>query len=317
MNAVWPGPSAPADVEFGDVLADTSLLAHSVVKAPLSGLRVVRVTGSDAESFIHAQFTADCRGLASGTHLLTAWCSPKGRVLFAPQLIATGDGFHLLLPASQAAAFARRLRMYVLRARVEVSDPGADFGVMLLAGPVAFARPPAFDGIPGAASASSSDGRRHWLSGPQAALAEIWPTLAAEAVGANAARLLAIRAGLFELEEQTSDVFLPQELDLDRSGGVSFEKGCYPGQEIVARVRFRGTVKRRLARLGSRGELVPAAGTRLLAGEDTPAGTVLAAARASAQTLEMLAVLDVDAPATRLAAGGADAVMLAGPREIS
>ncbi len=310
MSGAWPGAQAASTFEFGDPLRDTTVLEEGAVKCALLGLRVIHVSGADAVSFIHAQFTADCRSLAPSTHLLTAWCSPKGRVLFAPQLIATGDGFELLLPTAQSEAFARRLRMFVLRAKVEIHEANESQGVMQLASPTPLARPREFEALADTACASSSNGRLHWLIGPHATLAAIWSDLPAVAVGSNAAQLLALRAGLFDLEAATADAFLPQELDLDRTAGVSFEKGCYPGQEIVARVRFRGSVKRRLARLACPGASTPAPGTRLLTASDVAVGTVLGAARASAQSIEMLAVLDVDAPAIHLADSTVEAVLL-------
>ena len=279
------------------------MLEQSAVKAQLNWLSVLRVSGSDALSFLHAQFSADCRVLTTGTRIVTAWCTPKGRVLYLPWLIGGEDGVYVVLPATQFEAFMRRLRLYVLRAAVEITDLRASHAVIMLATPDTSPPPASFTHASGLGSATSVDGCRHWLIAPQTHLADLWPTLRAAAAGTNATCLLGIRACEPVLNNATSELFLPQELDLDESGGVSFEKGCYPGQEIVARVRYRGTVKRRLARLEGNADKLPVAGTRILAAE-VHVGTVLCAAHARGDAVEMLAVLDLDAHTRALTAEG-------------
>ncbi|MGE0483421.1 MAG: folate-binding protein YgfZ [Gammaproteobacteria bacterium] len=271
---------ATADTAPGDAL-----------KSPLD-LAIVAVRGADARAFLHAQFAADLRTLSSGDAVLTAWCSPKGRVLFAPTVLAVDDGFVLLVDPAQADDLVRRLRMYVLRSQVEVEDLGASWAGIRTSG----LAPAAATGL-----VVAREGELCWYLGPQQAITDCWPTLPAAAVGPATARLDAIRRGRPRLGPATADQFLPQELDLDRGRGVSFDKGCYPGQEIVARVRYRGSVKRRLARLASAQALAP--GDRLVdADGDAPRATVVDAV-ALAGTWEALAVLDVDAtlvaPATR------------------
>lgn len=306
MNAnTWPGPDASTVIAFDDREREVALLDQSAVKARLNWLSVLRISGSDSLSFLHAQFSADCRVLTSGKRIVTAWCTPQGRVLYLPCLIGGDDGVYVVLPATQVEAFIRRLRLYVLRAAVEITDLRTSHAVLMLATPDASPPPACFTHASGIGSASSADSRRHWLIAPQTHLAELWPTLSAAAVGTNAARLLGIRACEPLLENATSELFLPQELDLDESGGVSFEKGCYPGQEIVARVRYRGSVKRRLAQLEGSAENLPVPGTHILADREAHVGTVLCAAHARGHTLEMLAVLDLHAHTKALTAEGA------------
>lgn len=307
----WPGLGSPLPEAFTDAATEAALSATTAVKTVQSERRVIEVSGGDARSFLHGQFTADCRPLTPGAQLFTAWCTPKGRVLYLPQVIATASGFLLLVPAVQADAFVRRLRMFVLRAAVEISDGGAEHGALMVALPEPGAPPPALVECADGQVASSSDARRHWLIGPEATLATAWNALAMPAVGANAARLLAIRAAQPELTAATAEQFLPQELDLDRGTGVSFEKGCYPGQEIVARVRYRGSVKRRLARLGATAGAPPVAGTRLLDAAGGNVGTVLIGAHTHPGAVELLAVLDLDTTAVHVEGDDAEAVVLA------
>ncbi len=215
-------------------------------------LAALRVTGEDARDFLHGQFCGDVRALDVGEALLTAWLSPKGRALNLVQVLRTDDAFWLLLPAAQAAAFAKRLRMFVLRARVQVEDGSAETTAALAA------------------------------------------RLGVPVRSADEAALDLVRAGLPTLDATLSDAFLPQELNLDLLAGVSFNKGCYPGQEIVARVKFRGSVKRRVQRFALDTDTPPTPGTRVAGDDDAPHGTVLLAARA-ATGVELLIVTDVDA----------------------
>ncbi|MBX9605856.1 MAG: hypothetical protein K2Y51_06505, partial [Gammaproteobacteria bacterium] len=202
-------------------------------------LVALRVTGEDARDFLHGQFCGDVRALEIGQALLTAWLSPKGRALYLVQVLRAEDAFWLLLPAAQAAAFAKRLRMFVLRARVKVDDGTVD------------------------------------------AMQALAATLGLPMRSADEASLHLVCAGLPTLDATLSDAFLPQELNLDLLAGVSFNKGCYPGQEIVARVKFRGSVKRRVQRFALVTDAPPAPGARLLGDDGAPHGTVLLAARAA------------------------------------
>lgn len=278
------------------------LLGGAPLKMALSDTGVVAIGGAEAASFLHAQFCGDCRALGPGQTMLTAWCSPKGRVLFLPRLIAGAHEIHALLPLEQVTAFVERLRRYVLRAKVTVADLGASHGVTLLSTPGAGSLRLAYASEPDATNASSADATRHWLVAPYATLAAAWRAVAAPAASGNLAALAAIRAGEVPLPAVLADQFLPQELDLDQHGGLSFDKGCYPGQEIVARVKFRGQVKRHQQRLLCAGA-APAPGTRLLDSAGHAVGTVLLAARLTAARSELLAVVDRDAAPTALADG--------------
>lgn len=291
----------------GQAAADDELLpllGRTPLKMALSDCGVVGVSGDDAVSFLHAQFCGDCRGLGPGQTMLTGWCTPKGRVLYLPRLIAGAHGMYALLPADQVAAFVQRLRMFVLRAKVTVEDLGASHGATLLCTPGAGTLRLAYVSEADSTNASSADATRHWLVAPYATLAAAWRAVAARVASDNLAHLAAIRAGEVALATALSDHFLPQELGLDQGGGLSFDKGCYPGQEIVARVKFRGEVKRRPRRLGSAS--APAApGTRLLDAAGAAVGTLLLAASVGAARSELLAVVDVDTQPSTLADGAA------------
>ena len=283
-------PYRDVDALQTDVNDDAALLDTPPFKAARLDLAVVCIAGADAIEFVHGQFSGDCRALSAGDTLLTAWCSPKGRVLFMPRLLrARDDTLYALLPNAQAQAFVKRLRMFVLRAKVTVDDCTSSHGVLAIDG---LAAPPniEWDELIGA-----RDGTRRWLLGPRAAVADRWDALVMPALSANGMRLATVRRGEPSLDAALTDQFLPQELNLDWLAGVSFNKGCYPGQEIVARVKFRGTVKRRVQRLGLAGVAAIVPGSRLLGTDGASRGTVLTSAHAAAGQTELLAVVDLDA----------------------
>ncbi len=268
--------------------------AAAGARAALTDIAPIAIGGDDAVPFLHGQFTTDVAAMAPGDSRLAAWCSPKGRVLFLLRLLRTATGVLVLLPAAQSEAFCRRLRMYVLRAAVTIEDRSATHGVLRCDGTGEL---PAMDGV----IECGRERDQAWLAGPKQALADYWQRLELPALDANAVALSDIRRGEPRLEQTLADTFLPQELDLDRRAGVSFEKGCYPGQEIVARVRFRGSVKRRLARFALTCEAALPAGARLVDDDGRTRGTVLFTARSDGTDCEALVVLDCDAGTVSLA----------------
>ena len=265
---------------------DTARLDHPPYQSQRSALAVIHISGAEATDFLQGQFCGDVRALNAGQTLLTAWCSPKGRVLFLPRLLRDSIGdLYALLPAAQAAAFIKRLRMFVLRAKVQIEDRSQSHGVMVIDGARA---------APAAGQVLGIDGERRWLLAPQSSIAALTPTDALPVLDHNSALLSDIRRGEPQLDGSLTDRFLPQELNLDVLAGVSFNKGCYAGQEIVARVKFRGTVKRRAQRYSLAAATAPAIGSRVVGADEGAHGTVLASACSAPGWWEILAVVDLD-----------------------
>ena len=282
--------SEGAEVADGVVVSFANEPAHDAaaagLKVPLRSYGVVAVTGDDAEAFLQGQFAGDCQALAVGASMLTAWCNPKGRVIVLVHLIRSDAGFHLLVEREQLAAFRQRLSMFVLRADVVIEDLSASHGVVQIE---------TVDGD--AASFDAGDlimGRsaaQTWLVATLETLRASWPAFPGAAAGESAARLREIRHGLPRLDAALSERFLPQELNLDLLGGLSFDKGCFSGQEIIARVKYRGQVVRRLYRLRLAAAATIAPATEIIAGDDGgKVGTVVSAA-AAGDTVELLAVI--------------------------
>lgn len=215
--------------------------AHRPAPRPLPMLAVLRVAGRDAASFLQGQLTHDVRLLADGRTQLAACNTPQGRVVALLRLSQSGEAIHALLPAELAEPLVARLRRFVLRARVEL-EVARDLDVAWLEAADAPAMPGDFlnfDYAPGrrVAAATGEAWRAAQGRGLEESRAATEEWLAAD-----------IADGLPQVFAATSEAFVPQMLNLDLIDGISFKKGCYTGQEIVARTQHLGRIKRRAFR---------------------------------------------------------------------
>lgn len=274
--------------------------------ARLNQYGLLQVTGDDARAFLHGQLTNDIENLAPGRARFAGWCTAKGRLLATFLVIARADGFLLQLSRDIAPAIAKRLAMFVLRSKVKVTDVTAEWAqagtwdAALLAS-LGIAVPEG-DGVSetqGALAVALEPGR--WLL---LATGDAASRLQADA-DESAWTLAEIRAGRALISQPVQDQFVPQMVNLERAGGVDFRKGCYPGQEIVARAQYRGAVKRRMYRL--RGASL-VAGQALLGGEDPAEGGGLVVMGAEGEALAVLPVAAVEAGAAVRAQAGAPAL---------
>lgn len=193
---------------------------------PLPYLSTCKVSGTDAGAFLHAQLAADIAALANGQSSFAAYCSPRGQVIALLLLCRQDPVWFIITQASLASLVANRLRMFVLRAKVSI-EALHETQLTGMYEPEA-ATAPAAVFTPGGTSL------RYALSAPGAA----------DGAALMRWRREEIRHGICWLQSETSERFLPQMLGLDRIGAVSFSKGCYPGQEIIARTRYLGKLKR-------------------------------------------------------------------------
>lgn len=202
---------------------------------------VIRAQGADATAFLHGQLTQDFALLDRGHARLAGFCTAKGRLLATLVGWRGGeDEILLALPAETLAATLKRLTMFVLRAKCKLSDASAEFAVYgLLGTPAAEAWTLVRDG----------DAVQIALPGPQRAL-RVQPAAAPAPAGTAMTpddwALAEAEAGMAWVRGATVEAFVPQMINFEVLGGVNFKKGCYPGQEIVARSQYRGTQKRRL-----------------------------------------------------------------------
>jgi folate-binding protein YgfZ len=225
----------------------------------LPHLAVARIRGDDAADFLHGQLSADIAGLNAGAASFACYCSPRGQVYGLLLIAHAGDEFLAVADAGLLPGMLQRLRMFVLRASVTI-EPAADLTV---------------DGLPAGAQAGrtgrvfepAGSGLRYRLGPPSRSAAgdlEWW-------------KRQELLHNIVWLGAETSERFIPQMLGLDQLGAVSFNKGCYPGQEIIARARFLGKVKRKPLLLNVSADLAPPAGAalRCRAGEQWSDGVVV------------------------------------------
>jgi folate-binding protein YgfZ len=278
------------------------------VLCDLSHEGLILVGGDDAAAFLHAQLCNDVLALADDHAQWNGWCSPKGRLLTTFLLWPGKQGFFIALPRALRAAIQKRLQMFVLRSKVtleDASDTWIHFGV---AGPGAEAAVRrAMGDAPTAPMTSihTAEGRAIRLSPSRFIVIanpvrapDLWALCAQTSVMAGAATwdLRAIREGILVVQPETQDAFVPQMANFELVGGVSFKKGCYPGQEIVARTQYRGILKRRMARVEGDSESPPKAGDSVFAAEfgDQAAGTVAQIVSTSAGHFEALVVAQME-----------------------
>ncbi len=261
----------------------------TTLRCPLPQLGAVLAAGPDARAFLQGQLTNDLLALDRHPGLLAAACSPQGRVLELLRLAATPAGVLLLLPRSLIPALQERLSKYVLRADLRLDDASDRIALAGL-----LDAPPDPSWTPAAAAAAGvamlvASSRRILLAG------------APDALDAALARIPAGEAGDWEhaciedgepqLGPDTTGRWLPQMLNLDLLGGLSFSKGCYTGQEVVARTQNLGRLKRRMLRYEGPAGVIVGPGQPLYAGAET-AGEVVAAASGPAG-LQLLAVVQL------------------------
>jgi len=298
-----------AVAHFGDPAGELAAARDAAVVCDLAETAVVAVTGVDAAAFLQGQFTSDVSALADGTVQLSAWCSPKGRVLanFLLRRI-TSEHFELLLPSSLADFIAKRLRMFVLRSKASVTDASVGSARLGIGGPAALACIAANIGMtPALHHAMAIDGgtlialpgNRFLAIVANERAPALWRTLTrARPAGTGCWHWLTIRAAEPAITPATQDAFIPQMLNLDALDAVAFGKGCYAGQEIVARTQYLGRLKERVALLHLDAD-PPAAGARLFSSAfgDQPCGTVINAAHAPGGGADFLAVVQLAAMA--------------------
>ena len=287
-NELLAQPAAP--------LTTTALAVGFV--APITDLGLIALDGEESASFLHNQLTNDVEHLGLGDARLAAYCSPKGRMLASFLMWRTETTIFLQLSRDIQGAVQKRLSMFVLRAKTKLSDateaPANQVALGLGGGLAEAVLQTWFDTLPAkpfskldhplgtlirVADAFGAP-RYQWLMS-----AEVAQTVAPEladrlTVGGNQAwHLSEIHAGIPQIAKGTQEQFVPQMVNFELLGGVNFKKGCYPGQEIVARSQYLGKLKRRTT-LVSIPDATAAAGAEVFATADPeqPCGMIVNAA---------------------------------------
>lgn len=293
-------------LHFGAPREETRAAASGNVIADLSHWALIRAEGKDAETFLQSQFSNDLR-LLNDTSQLHGYCNAQGRMLAILRIFRRDGALMLQLPASLADTTLKRLRMFVLRAQVTLTRMDDALVTVGLSGPgLATLLQAAGLTLPGS-DACNTHGDitvlrlpglhpRAMLVGPPHAVEQVWrAATGAHPVGASAWSWLDIAAGLPVVRPETVEAFVPQMTNLDLVGGISFKKGCYPGQEIVARTHYLGRLKQRMYRARLDADACPRAGDAVFAPDfgDQAAGTVVEAQPSPAGGCEVLAVIQI------------------------
>jgi folate-binding protein YgfZ len=291
-GAQLSGDATPKVIGFPTVDVPTDMASFV---SPLVEYGLIAVTGEDAASFLHNQFTNDVEHLGVGEARLAGYCSPKGRMLASFVMWKTTDGIMLLLSRDILPTVQKRLQMFVLRSKVKLADVTEQHVLLGAAGNAAttalqnwFTDMPAKVYAKTEAAAGTliriadAFGPRYlWIANAETAQ-QAWPTLTQmlTPVGSQAWKRTEIHAGVPNITKETQEQFVPQMVNYDLIGGVSFKKGCYPGQEIVARTHYLGKVKRR-ALLATVDASDVRAGSEIFntTEPDQPCGMVINAAR--------------------------------------
>jgi tRNA-modifying protein YgfZ len=252
--------------------------------SPLNTLGIIRVEGEDAVRFIHGQLSNDFSLLGLDQARLSAYCTPQGRMLAS--FIGFKQSAHTLLLVCHRSLLPqtlKRLSMFVMRAKARLSDASAEFQLWGLAGSATQAVPEdQGTSAPWSLSRSTDTGPFAITLYPAAGVRRLlWIAEASHA--APPGRPLPpslwdwseVESGIATLSEAAAQAYVPQMLNYESIGGVNFKKGCYPGQEVVARSQFRGTLKRRAYRLHSSQPLQVADAVFVADDRDQPAGSIV------------------------------------------
>jgi tRNA-modifying protein YgfZ len=260
--------------------------------------------GTDARAFLHSQLTCDVDRLAANAATYGAYCTPKGRALATFLLCPTASGYLMQLPRALAEPVRKRLAMYILRAKVQAEDRTSEHVQYGIAGPdAALVVERIIGAVPGTAHEIARSERGMAVRLPQDRYLAIVPQDqrdATERVLAETSQqrpeswwdALDIEAGIASVLPETQEQFVPQMLNLDATGGVSFSKGCYPGQEIVARMHYLGRLKERMFRARVAVAAMPRPGDKVYGSDlgNQAAGMIVNAAPAG-DAYEVLAVI--------------------------
>ncbi len=296
MNAEWKAFLSQQGAQFdalehvttfGEPELERVLVKHGPVVTSLANQALIQVKGEDAKAFLQAQLTNDIDEVSNKQAQLSAWCDPKGHVLTTFIVFMYQRDYYLSFDASLKEAILKRLQMFILRSKVELIDRsdeliqvgfGGSFGDLDLQR--------AFDAkvketwacgmlpkegvrkikaikIPGPY-------HRYLLVGPEDEMETVWNTLLINGDKTNQYdwHLMDIAAGIPVVTAPVSGQFVAQMLNLDKLNAINFKKGCFPGQEIIARLHFRATVPKRMLKLHTPADIAPEPGTTLEAHDE-------------------------------------------------
>jgi len=297
-----------AIVHFGNPAQEIKIATTDDVITDLSYIGLISAQGNDAQTFLQGQLTNDVRDVTGQHSQLSGYCSPKGRLLAIFRLFLNDDKYYLQLPAELLQPVIKRLGMYVLRSKVTLEDASHSMVHIGLSGPKSDSLlkvsigelPQDVDQVIAASKIIviriPGIQPRYELFGPVDGIKQLWEQLSMHAtpVGSGCWKRLDIMAGIPVIYAKTMDSFVPQMVNLETLEGISFKKGCYTGQEVVARLHYRGNLKRRMYLAHADSPIAPQAGDTLYspdAGDAEGTGIIVDAQVSPGGGYDVLAVV--------------------------
>jgi folate-binding protein YgfZ len=320
---------------FGDPQAELTAALEGDILCDLSHLALIKASGEDSITFLQGQTTNDVRKVSTTHHQLNSYCSPKGRMLALFRLFQRHGDYYLSMPQELLETTLKRLQMFVLMSKVKLEDAGDTLLRFGLSGPNAEKLLQEQIGVtPAEADTSLTQAGitllripgthpRFEIYGDSEAMQNLWQSLGSRVhkAGADCWDLLDIHAGLPAVYRETVEAFVPQMVNLQLVNGVSFKKGCYTGQEIVARMQYLGKLKRRMYLTHVEATERPLAGDELNSSASASgqgAGKVVKVAPSPGGGFDMLCVIEIAATEGAItlgSAGNAPLSLLAMPYE--
>jgi hypothetical protein len=275
---------------------------------PLPGLGALDIQGPDAEKFLQGQLSCDLAAVSLSNACRGTHCTPKGRAIADFLLTKPADHhYRCLLPVSSLPLLQQSLAKYIVFSKAELMDNSEQWAIFGLAGAASEALITEYFGVTPtqALQQLAHDGAlcmrlegslpRFQLCMPRIAAAGFWQSACQQLQPAHSAtwELLNIKSGIASIDAATSELFIPQMLNYDKLGAVSFSKGCYTGQEVIARAHYRGAVKRRMQRFSTSAGQCPDPGSPVFR-DGSNSGTVVSAVTIDHQHIEGLVVIPKD-----------------------
>ena len=295
---------------FGLSTVEEQEAFSNIILADLSHYALIEASGDDVVDFLQGQLTNDIKLVTENAGQLSAYCNPKGRILANFRIFKRNDSYFLRLRSNIAETTLKRLCMFVMRSKVELLDKSDDLSRMGIAGDNSSKTLSyIFKNLPENTDDSSTENEitliklagplpRYEAHGPIDKIKELWQKLQndAVAIGENSWNLLTIRAAIPEIVSETVEAFVPQMVNLQAINSLSFTKGCYPGQEVVARMHYLGKLKRRLFIGSTKGDTLPVPGQSIMTSDENEqkVGQIVTASWLKDKSVEFLAVLQIE-----------------------
>ncbi len=296
-------------ISFGNPERERRIPPQGAILCDLSHFGLISVSGADATSFLQGQLTNDIQQVTDKLSQLSAYCTPKGRTLATFFITQRQGVYYLSVARDLLEPILKRLRMYVMRSKVSLEDASTSLVHFGYAAPDGAARLQEILGKAAPANAYDTQQSgsltlmrqpapipRFKILGELDEARKLWERLNVNAacVGRSSWEYFNVLSGVPMVTQASSEAWVPQMLNMHLINGVSFTKGCFPGQEIVARLKYLGKSKRQMYRIGiPHCVKVPATGTNLSSSTDPEAGTILNATLNPDGYVEALAVMKI------------------------